>query len=65
MSDKKTEAQKFMNQHSLKECYECDGQLYKHRSNAEGRRSMSGKEIIIHTANAGAAGENPIVNEEN
>lgn len=59
--DMKVEAQKFINQHNLKECFECDGLLYKHRENAEARKIMSGgKEVTTHTANAGAkASEQP------
>lgn len=58
MEDMKVKAQKFMNEHGIKTCYECDGQLYKHSHNAAGRSQMSGKEVITHTANAGATTSN-------
>lgn len=47
------DAQKFMNLHGLSECYECDGQLFKHQENADARKISSGKEVITHTLNAG------------
>lgn len=57
MEGMKEQAQAFMNTHNLKQCYECDGLLYKHEHNAIGRKQMSGKEVITHTANAGASTE--------
>lgn len=51
--DMKLEAQKFMNEHGLKKCYECDGRMYKHKENANGRKMMSDKPVIEHEANAG------------
>lgn len=50
-----TEAQKFMNQHGITKCYECDGQLYKHEANAKIRQASSGKPITVHEASAGPA----------
>jgi hypothetical protein len=49
----KEAAQKFMNKHSLKECFECNGKIFKHKSNAEICKKNSGKEITEHTINAG------------
>ncbi len=47
------DAQKFMNENRLKECWECDGFFFKHKENAEARATMSGKEVKHHTINAG------------
>lgn len=55
MEDMKVAAQKFMNEHGIKTCYECDGKIFKHDHNAAARSLMSGKEVITHTANAGAS----------
>ena len=55
MEDMKVAAQKFMNEHGIKVCYECDGKIFKHDHNAAARAQMSGKEVITHTANAGAS----------
>ena len=53
VKDMKLEAQKFMNANGISKCYECDGLLYKQKENANGRKIMSGKEIVEHEANAG------------
>lgn len=50
----KEQAQLFMNQHGIKECYECDGLLFKQKDNADARAAASGKEVVTHTASAGA-----------
>lgn len=47
------EAQKFMNEHKLKQCWECDGAFFKHEENAKARSKASGKEITPHNLNAG------------
>lgn len=51
----KDEAQKFMNQHRIAKCFECDGVLYKHEANAKAREKTSGKPVVPHEANAGPA----------
>lgn len=47
------DAQKFMNENRISECWECDGTLFKHKENAEARAKTSGKDVIPHTINAG------------
>lgn len=59
MQDMKVKAQEFMVQQMLKECFECDGWLFKHRANANARSKSSGKEVIVHTINAAAKKEKP------
>lgn len=51
------EAQKFMNQHGLKECWECDDVFFKHEDNAKARAKSSGKAVTPHTINAGVVKE--------
>jgi hypothetical protein len=46
-------AQKFMNAHRVKECWECDGILFKHKENADALAKKTGKEILTYTLNAG------------
>lgn len=42
-----------MSLHSIKECWECDGVLFKKEKNAKLRSTASGKEVIPHSINAG------------
>lgn len=47
------EAQRFMNEHGLMECWEVDGVFYKRLENAEKRSRKKEKEVIRHEINAG------------
>lgn len=53
----KLKAQVFMNQQRIAECWECDGELFKHKDNADARAKASGEELITHSANAGVKQE--------
>lgn len=48
----KEQAQAFINQHNIKECYECDGLLFKNKENADARAIQSGNDVVPHTVNA-------------
>jgi hypothetical protein len=47
-------AQQFMNDNQLKQCWECDGQFFKHKENAESRsQAKDGAQVTEHGVNAG------------